>query len=102
MSWQQRAACLGHLTTDWDAQDLTLDCATTCYVCPVRIECFGEAITRGRDSDVGVWGGTTLADRERIRAGKETVHDIWQRLEETIKEMHGGGSSDVGSKGSLL
>jgi hypothetical protein len=102
MSWQARAACSGDLSGDWDEQDLTLDCATTCYVCPVRIECFSEAITRSRDSDVGIWGGTTLAQRERIRSGRTTVQQVWQDLETTIKEAHGGGSRDVAVQGCLL
>lgn len=90
MSWQQRAACSGDLSADWYGQELTLDCATACFVCPVRIDCYGEAITRQRDSDVGIWGGTTLAQRERIRSGRASLPDVWQELERFVKEMHGG------------
>lgn len=102
MSWKQRAECAGDLSDDWYANEITLDCATACYVCPVRIDCYGEAITRHRDADAGIWGGTSVAQRERIRSGRATLQDVWKELEHLVKEKHDGGSSDVGSESSLL
>jgi hypothetical protein len=90
VSWQRRAACAGEINGDWYASEITLDCATTCFVCPVRIDCYSEAIIRQRDGDVGVWGGTTLAQRERIRSGRATLNDVWRELEELVREAHVG------------
>lgn len=102
MKWQSRAECRLDSSGDWLSDTMTLDCATACYVCRVRPECLGEALARQRESDVGIWGGTTPQARERLRARKATIADAWNELSTLVKEAHGGGSSDVDRTSDLL
>jgi len=100
--WQELAACAGDRNPDWLADEMTLDCATTCLLCPVRLDCFTEALPRDRHWDAGIWGGTTLLQRDRIRSGKARLADVWAELERTVKEAHGGRSCDMDGTSSLL
>jgi endonuclease YncB( thermonuclease family) len=102
MRWQTRAECRYDDSVDWLGETLTLDCATTCYVCPVRPECLAEALARQRESDVGIWGGTTMLTRVRLRARKTTLAEVWQELSTIVKEEHDGGSRDVDRTSDLL
>jgi hypothetical protein len=102
MKWQLRGECAGDLSEDWYADDLTLDTATACFVCPVRLECLTESLPRHRTWDVGVWGGTTAGTREKIRMKQATVTDAWRELETYVRRGHDGRFSDVDSASDLL
>lgn len=67
MDWQAQAACAGNDTDrffPWGGQT-PADLLALCESCPVVDACREYAIDR--DWITGVWGGTTKADRNRIR-----------------------------------
>jgi WhiB family transcriptional regulator, redox-sensing transcriptional regulator len=47
----------------------------TCARCPVARRCMDTALAHDRNSDLGIWGGTTVEVRDRIRAGTLTRDD---------------------------
>jgi hypothetical protein len=100
--WQELAVCTGDDNPEWLGEVITVDCATACLVCPVRLECLTEALPRDRHWDAGIWGGTTVADRDNIRRNKDTVAHIWRRLELLVKERHGGRHGGLDSPSGLL
>lgn len=100
--WQNAAACAGDTNKEWIEDVLTLDTATTCFVCTVRLECLTEALPRHRDWDVGIWGGTTPIQRGDIRKGKASVVNAWRSLEKMVKEAHDGRFVDMVGTGGLL
>jgi hypothetical protein len=59
-------------------------CARLCLDCPVRIDCFGEALDRHHTEDVGVWGGTTPGQRDAIRRRRLTLAVAWKQTEAWI------------------
>jgi hypothetical protein len=74
LGWKRRAACYDRTDLDWFADVPSPDCAALCAVCPVAGECLSEALGRDRESDPGVWGGTSPSERWAIRVGTS-----WQR-----------------------
>lgn len=83
--WQNRAACAGMVDLRWDAREMSAWCARLCLGCPVRIECFAEALDRHADGDVGIWGGTTALQRDKIRRRRITLDRAWQQTAEVIE-----------------
>ena len=77
MSWRKKAACLGREDLDWFADEPTYEMARLCQDCPVRLTCLMDALPRDDYEDVGVWGGTSPAQRRAIRRGKLTVEAAW-------------------------
>ena len=73
MTWRAKAACRD-LDTDIffpDAEDDVAPALEVCASCPVREACLEFALsTRQHD---GVWGGTTEAERKRIRRRRQTA-----------------------------
>lgn len=58
--WREKAACRG-LPNDWFFIESDFDSGKRiCLRCPVQNECFAYA---ARTKSVGIWGGTTAADR---------------------------------------
>jgi short subunit dehydrogenase-like uncharacterized protein len=47
----------------------------TCARCPVARTCLDTALAHDRNGDLGIWGGTTVAVRDQIRAGTLTRDD---------------------------
>lgn len=80
MGWQDQAFCIG-TNTDWfiDGWD---EAVRICGDCPVKKQCLEYAL---ETDSVGVWGGTTDAEREELRKrdslldGEITV--VWEKLE---------------------
>jgi WhiB family redox-sensing transcriptional regulator len=72
-TWRARAACRDLDTafffpeSDADAEPALAVCAS----CPVRDACLEFALTTRQDD--GVWGGTTEAQRKRIRRRRSTA-----------------------------
>ena len=64
--WRNRAACRGATESffSYDEEDVARARAV-CEGCPVRHECLQMALADRRLH--GVWGGTTEAERQRIR-----------------------------------
>lgn len=77
MTWQKQAACVGRVELDWFGDDVTFETARLCQECPVRLSCLMEALPRDDFEDVGVWGGTSPAQRRAIRRGTLTVEAAW-------------------------
>jgi WhiB family transcriptional regulator, redox-sensing transcriptional regulator len=69
--WQRRAACRGEGTEGFvlarGAGGYT-NAKGLCAVCAVRRECLEMALAD--DELVGLWGGTTSAERSRMRASR--------------------------------
>jgi WhiB family redox-sensing transcriptional regulator len=77
--WHRHAACKGltHLffaTHDPDESlgdniadsfELTKRARAVCATCPVRVECLTSAMDNSERH--GVWGGTTVKERQRLR-----------------------------------
>lgn len=95
MRWQERAACLGDPDDAWLGDTLTVDLATTCHGCPVRLECLTEAMPRDIRWDAGIWGGTTPKQRSDIRHKTVSVTDVWHRLDMMVREAHDGRFFDL-------
>ena len=76
MRWQNQAACNG---TDlpWVEDVVLPQMAVICAGCPVRLDCLMEALTFEDYEDVGVWGGTDIYQRRRLRSNKVTVSELW-------------------------
>lgn len=77
--WKARAACVGRYDKNWDDDFVMPDVAAICGRCPVRSECLMEAIDRRPDEDVGIWGGTSVAQRRAIRRGDLEPWDVWNQ-----------------------
>ena len=72
-TWLGRAACRDEpsdrfidSTDDGDVRAAL----TTCQHCPVREPCLHTALSHRVEVDVGIWGGTTEAQRREIRRGR--------------------------------
>lgn len=80
-SWYDRAACRGMDTRGFfpDRGDHAGIAAAkvVCAGCPVRVECFAEAIGTEPPHDHGVRGATTREERQAIRAGRLAVAAVW-------------------------
>jgi hypothetical protein len=66
MGWKDRSACADKELSIFFASpksDVTTVAISICKTCPVRQECFYEAITYGYD---GVWGGSTYDQRRAL------------------------------------
>lgn len=100
--WQELAECLGDDDEAWSGDTMTDDCAAACLVCSVRLECLTTALAHDRHWDAGIWGGTTVIDRHRIRTQKASVADVWADLAATVKEVHGGRHGDLDYPSGLL
>ena len=69
-SWRDDAACLDHpaewFTGPHDPGD-TRRAIEVCNTCPVKQPCLEAALSIEVSADIGIWGGTTPAERRRLR-----------------------------------
>ncbi|MCC5946905.1 MAG: WhiB family transcriptional regulator [Nitriliruptoraceae bacterium] len=75
VGWQERAACRGQATADYDpwfpegkGADTTAaiaDAKATCERCPVRVPCLELALVEGHRD--GVWGGLSPGQRQKLQ-----------------------------------
>lgn len=65
--WFPQAACHGRGPSEWFPPDKkgTIAARTVCAGCEVRSECLAYALAD--DTLVGVWGGTSENERDRLR-----------------------------------
>jgi WhiB family transcriptional regulator, redox-sensing transcriptional regulator len=75
-TWTDHAACRGvdpevFFPVSRNAADAS-EAIAVCRGCPVRHECLATALTR---AESGVWGGTTEAQRRRLRAAPPAEPD---------------------------
>ena len=75
--WVRDAACRGRDDIDWWSSEVTAEAVALCGRCPVRAECVLEALERHHKDDAGVWAGTSVLDRLRIRRGDFEVWELW-------------------------
>ena len=70
--WHERANCRGVdpslFFTDQGATDIGRDARRVCAGCVVRVECLRWAVD---NCEVGIWGGTSPKERQRMRAGRD-------------------------------
>lgn len=83
--WQDRATCRGVLDGRWDAREMSACAGRLCLECPVRLECVSEALDRHHTEDVGIWGGTTPKQRDRIRRRRLTLDRAWRETAEIVE-----------------
>ena len=76
--WMEQAGCLGVIDSMWDDSTPSPDALRFCFRCPVIRECARYGLARPYASDAGVLGGLGLYDRQRVRAGKATVPQMWR------------------------
>ena len=76
--WMEQAGCLGVIDEMWDESTPRPDALRFCFRCPVIRECVRYGLARPYASDAGVLGGLGLYDRQRVRAGKATVPQMWR------------------------
>lgn len=78
--WPEQAACRGDGTDrHWPVgeedsegyQRQAGEALDVCAWCPVRAECLRYALSAGEDE--GIWGGTTPAERRRLRESDRTA-----------------------------
>lgn len=77
MNWRYQAACnASDVDPGWfDANGKGIrpvEALQVCRGCPVRLQCFEEAIRHPNSEDSGVWGGTTHRARREVRYGRLT------------------------------
>lgn len=65
--WMELAACRDRTDVDWYADEMSVEAAALCDACPVLRDCLAYALDRESKCDVGIWGGTTLRDRDQLR-----------------------------------
>ena len=82
MSWKRQAACRGRGDIDWDGFGPVQ--VLVCSGCPVRAECLHEGLQEVEAP--GTWGMTSERQRNRIRAGKDSVAVVWQENEREATE----------------
>lgn len=64
--WHQRGACKGETESFFSYEDeIVAQARAICENCPVREECLQMALAE--PNLYGVWGGTTQAERRRLR-----------------------------------
>jgi hypothetical protein len=86
-SWKRQAACLSDPGAHWDG-DLLPSMWDLCSGCPVIRECLAEGMTHDYRDDVGVWGGTTVEQRNRMRRKRLTPERAWEEnanLQEALR-----------------
>jgi WhiB family redox-sensing transcriptional regulator len=68
-AWHRYAACRGQGVAAWfPARGQSLDAArAVCAGCSVREECLAAALEVPAHDDNGVWGGTSVRERLRLR-----------------------------------
>lgn len=75
MAWRQWALCTEIDPDLWfpnKGDSVTPHIAKRiCQDCPVKTECLEEALTRPREHDFGVWGGTTEHERRALRRNRK-------------------------------
>jgi hypothetical protein len=83
--WMRDAGCLGVIDAMWDQSTPSVDALRMCFRCPVIRQCARYGLSRPYASDAGVLGAMGLYDRQRVRAGKATVPQMWAfRLRELV------------------
>jgi WhiB family redox-sensing transcriptional regulator len=81
IAWMEGAPCKGlsgmfHPTLQWRGETQRLfhatekDAKAVCAACPVKEQCLEYALT---NREYGVWGGTTEAERRRIRTARRNA-----------------------------
>lgn len=71
MQWHDRGPCKNAPELFFPEKGETSKTATAmrmCMGCPVRPDCLDDAIARREKH--GIWGGTTPAERERLRRSR--------------------------------
>lgn len=70
--WIDQAACRDLDPTLFLVDDPTRvsEAVRVCGTCPVRSQCLQLGLQQRLNDDIGIWGGTTPADRVALRAGK--------------------------------
>ena len=69
-TWVKQAACRDQPTrlfTDPQTDGDVRAALATCRECPVRQPCLATALNHRPEADVGIWGGTTQAQRRHLR-----------------------------------
>jgi hypothetical protein len=82
--WRKQAACYGMGGNAFDHDTWHRPALELCRTCPVKTECLGDALDRKQAADCGVWGFTSLAQRERIRQRHTTPQNVWSYNEQRI------------------
>lgn len=77
LEWMDDAKCLGVIDDMWDESTPRPEALRFCFRCPVIADCVRYGLSANYSSDWGVLGGLGLFDRQRIRAGKATVEQLW-------------------------
>jgi hypothetical protein len=76
--WAEQAACRDAdpavFADPADGDEIAL-ALSTCARCPVARTCLDTALAHDQIGDIGIWGGTTVAVRDQIRAGALTRDD---------------------------
>jgi len=80
--WKTKAACRGRGEVDWDGFGPVQ--VLICSGCPVRAECLHAGLQEVEAP--GTWGMTSEAQRNRLRAAKATVGEVWETNEEQARE----------------
>ncbi|SNT55798.1 Transcription factor WhiB [Streptosporangium subroseum] len=82
LRWTARGACRDSdpelfFPLTWDGQPAQHSALARgiCLACPVRLPCLTWAVETGEPD--GMWGGTTPAERRRIRSTRERQPTAW-------------------------
>jgi WhiB family transcriptional regulator, redox-sensing transcriptional regulator len=76
--WIEQAACRDadpEVFADPTDGDELAQALATCARCPVARTCLDTALAHDQIGDISIWGGTTVAVRDQIRAGTLTRDD---------------------------
>ena len=70
--WMARAECRKHPGVDFfpDRGASHAIQQAICAVCPVKTDCLEYALSMPQELTIGVWGGTSHAERKRMRRRK--------------------------------
>lgn len=82
LQWRQQAACVGYDIFFPTRGEDTNAAKRICEPCPVR----GKCLSLGLKEDHGIWGGTTLRQRRKIRRWVKKGLSLRHAVEKILHE----------------
>jgi len=83
--WRKQGACYRMGGDAFDYDTWHRPAFAICKDCPVKVECANDALSRKTAEDCGVWGFTSLAQRDRLRQKQTDLDTVWKHNEHRLQ-----------------
>ena len=100
-AWRRQANCYRRGGDLFDHDTWHRPALELCRDCPVKRDCLEDALQRKQASDCGVWGFSSLAQRERMRQGHTTPQNVWAYNQQRI-DREAEKERDAASRATLF